>query len=199
MGRVSVAPGQVAGVVTQLEMTTRPRPAPLPQAPFRLVRWAAPDPARYRTLFHRVGDPWLWYSRLLLDDAGLRAIIADPAVEVYAVIDPAGIEVGFVELDFRSVGACEIVYFALIPELTGQHLGRWLMAQTLMRAWRRDTERVWLNTCTLDHPSAIGFYRASGFRAVERWVEVFPDPRLSGVLPHDAAPHIPLVAAAAAS
>jgi GNAT superfamily N-acetyltransferase len=195
MGRVAVDTAEVAAVVTRLAMTTRPRPALLPQSPFRLLRWASPEPANYRQLFRRVGDPWLWYSRLLLDDVALTAIIADPAVEVYAVVDPTGIEVGLVELDFRSRGVCEIVYFGLVAELTGQKLGRWMMAQALLRAWRNDIDRVWLNTCSLDHPSALGFYRASGFRAEARWVEVFPDPRLSGVLPPGAAPHIPLLGA----
>ncbi len=55
-------------------------------------------------------------------------------------------------------------------------------------------ERVWLNTCTLDHPSALGFYRAQGFAAVARTIETFPDPRAIGLLPTDAAPQIPYLA-----
>ena len=46
----------------------------------------------------------------------------------------------------------------------------------------------------LDHPSALGFYRAQGFVPFARAVETFPDPRLTGHLPRDAAPHVPLLA-----
>lgn len=99
-----------------------------------------------------------------------------------------------VELDFRQPAACEISYFGLVPELAGQGHGRWLMAETLARAWNRGVERVWLHTCTLDHPGALGFYRAQGFVAIKRTIETFPDPRTSGVLPRDAAPQIPLLA-----
>lgn len=193
MTGTGVAPGDVAGIVTRLVMATRPRPAPIPPAPLRLVRWASPVPDKYRALFRRVGEPWLWYSRLLLEDAALLAIIGDPAVEIYAAIDRAGIEVGMVELDLRQPGTCEIAYFALVPALTGQQLGRWLMAETLARAWRKGIAEVWLNTSSLDHPSALNFYRASGFRAVGRAIETFPDPRLTGLLPREAAPHIPLI------
>jgi GNAT superfamily N-acetyltransferase len=190
-----VKPDEVATIVTTLEMTQRPPARPLPESRLRLVRWEAPSPEKYRALFARVGAPWLWFSRLIMDDATLTAIIRDPRVRVFAVTDPAGIEVGMLELDFRAAGACELSYVGLIPELTGQGHGRWLMAQALMLAWAKGVERVWVHTCTLDHPSALGFYRASGFTPVLRTIETFPDPRITGALPADAAPQIPSFAA----
>jgi GNAT superfamily N-acetyltransferase len=140
-----------------------------------------------------VGAPWLWFSRLVMPDNALSAILTDSAVEVYAVVDPTGIEVGMLELDFRKNADCEIAYFGLIPELAGAGHGRWLMAQTMTLAWRSGVERVWVHTCTLDHPSALNFYRSQGFSAINREVETFSDPRIIGVLPPDAAPQIPLL------
>ncbi|QJU56557.1 GNAT family N-acetyltransferase [Sphingomonas sp. AP4-R1] len=193
MSLTPVAEGELAAIVTSLEMRDRPKPKPLPAAPLRLVRWASPTTAAYRTLFTRVGAPWLWFSRLMLAEEALAAIIGDPAVEIYAVVDRAGIEVGMLELDFRVAGECEIGFFGLITELSGKGLGRWLMAETLARAWLPGITRVWVHTCTLDHPSALNFYRAQGFVPFARAVEVFADPRLLGVLPRDAAPHAPLL------
>jgi GNAT superfamily N-acetyltransferase len=197
MALVPVAPGQVAAVVTTLEMTERPRPRPLPLAPFRLVRWPAPHPDRYRALFRRIGERWLWFSRLAIDEAALVAIIADPGIEIYAVTDRNGIEIGLLELDFRSPGACELGLFGFVPELAGKGHGRWLMAQALGLAWRKGIIRVWLHTCTLDHPAALRFYLASGFHVRARAIETFADPRLAGLLPRDAAPQIPLLDPAA--
>lgn len=194
MALIPVAHDEVATVVTTLEMTQRPPARPLPSAPLRLVRWNSPALAGYRALFARIGTPWLWYSRLAMADAALVAILADPAVEVYAVVDPAGIEVGMLELDRNEAGTCRIAYFGLIPELTGRGHGRWLMAQTLALGWRRDTQRMLVHTCTLDHPRALGFYRAQGFVAIARTLETFPDPRLTGLLPADAAQAVPLLA-----
>ena len=62
-----------------------------------------------------------------------------------------------------------------------------------MRAWTTQVDRVWVHTCTLDHPAALNFYRKQGFEAVSRAIETFPDPRITGHLPRDAAPHIPLI------
>ncbi|MDO7834057.1 GNAT family N-acetyltransferase [Sphingobium sp. HBC34] len=188
-----VEPGMVAAVVTHLEMRDRPRPAPLPIAPLRLVRWKAPDLDAYRTLFRRVGEPWLWFSRLVMHDAALAAILHDRAVEVYAVIDPRGAEVGLLELDFRFMPDCELSFFGLIPQLTGKGFGRWLMAQAKSLAWRKGVARFRVHTCTLDSPAALGFYLKSGFVPVGREIETFADPRLAGVLPRDAAPHVPLL------
>jgi GNAT superfamily N-acetyltransferase len=195
MALIEVADGDVAAVVTTLEMDKRPPLRPFPASSLRLVAWPRVDPARYRALFARVGTPWLWYSRLALTDDALVAIIHDAKVEVHAVIDRAGIEVGMLELDRRAPKVCEIAYFGLIRELSGKGLGRWLMAEALARAWAGDVERLRVNTCTLDHPHALGFYQAQGFVAVRRTLETFPDPRLLGLVPADAAPHVPCLGA----
>lgn len=194
MALTPVIASEIATIVTTLEMAARPAPRPLPESPLRLVAWDRPEPEKYRALFRRVGAPWLWFSRLVMDDATLTRIIHDPAVAVFAVLDRRGIEVGLLELDFREGGACELAYVGLIPELTGQGHGRWLMAHALIRAWAKGIERVWVHTCTLDHPSALGFYRSSGFVAISRTIETFADPRVAGLLPPDAAPQIPLLA-----
>jgi GNAT superfamily N-acetyltransferase len=193
MGLIPVPAGEVAAIVTTLEMRRRPAMRPLPESRLRLAAWDRPSPDKYRTLFRRVGAPWLWFSRLTMDDAALTRIIHDPDVAIFAVVDPAGIEIGMLELDFREPHSCELSYFGLIPELAGQGHGRWLMAQALSRAWVKWIDRVWVHTCTLDHPSALGFYRKSGFTAIKRTIETFPDPRLSGVLPRESAPQIPLL------
>lgn len=190
---IPVEPGMVATVVTHLEMLERPRPAPIPTAPLRLVPWKQPDLGAYRTLFRRVGTPWLWFSRLVMADSDLAAILHDPAVEIYAVTDPRGTEVGLLELDFRSLPNCELSFFGLVPELNGKGLGRWLMAQAKSLAWRKGVERFWVHTCTLDSPAALAFYVRSGFTPYGREIEIFADPRLAGILPREAAPHVPLL------
>jgi GNAT superfamily N-acetyltransferase len=181
--------GQLGAVVTYLEMRERPKPRPFPASKLRLERWRDPDPARYRLLFRRVGGKWLWFSRLLMSDERLRAEMA----EVHAVVDPAGIEVGMIELDFRAADECLIRFLGLVPELAGRGHGTWLFAQTLALAWRPGVTVVRVNTCTLDHPAALPAYLKAGFVAVRRAFESFPDPRRAGLLPADVAPQTPLL------
>ena len=188
-----VAPGQLAAIVTHLEMAARPAARPLPPAPLRLKRWQAPECGKYRLLYRRVGEPWLWFSRLAMSDAPLAAIIQHPGVEIFAVVDRQGIEVGLLELDLRTPGQCEIAFLGLITALTGKGYGKWLMAQALGLAWRSGISRVWLHTCTLDHPRALGFYIGQGFTPTRREIETMADPRTTGLIPRDAAPHVPLI------
>lgn len=194
MGLTPVEPHMMAAIVTSLEMVTKPRPRPASPSAFRLVRWKAPTPDKYRALFRRIGEPWLWFSRLVMADTDLVAIIHDPAVEIYAVVDTHGIEIGMLELDFRTAGQMGIGFLGLIPELSGKGHGRWLMGHALALGWRPGIERLWVHTCTLDHPAALNFYRKSGFHSFARAIETFVDPRVAGILAVTAAPHVPMLA-----
>ena len=184
--------GDLAAVVTFLEMREKPRQA-VPPSSLSLRRIENPHTNVYRSLFRQVGSPWLWFSRLVMDDAKLAAIIQHPEVDLYAVIDETGREVGMLELDFRERGEGELSFVGLIPELSGQGHGRWLLAEAVRLAWREGIERVHVHTCTLDHPAALSAYRRAGFEPYRRAIEHFPDPRLIGILPRDCAPQIPLI------
>ena len=190
---VPVPPGRIAAVVTYLECRAAPAAAP-PELPAGWRLGGLPEPAldAYRRLFRRVGEPWLWYSRLRLDDAALRRILDDPAVEL-RVLTVDGRAEGLFELDRRAPPDVEIAFFGVTAPLIGRGAGRFLMAHALAAAWTGGTERVWVHTCTLDHPRALGFYCKMGFRPYAQAVEVTDDPRRGGPLPPDAAPHVPLL------
>ena len=186
-------PGKLAAVVTSLEMTERVslRDEVYSQD-WSLRRESKPSASWYRDLFGRMGRDWLWFSRLAMVEAELLSIIQDPQVEVYA-LEVAGRDEGLLELDFREAGQCELAFFAVGSGVQGQGAGRWLMNRAIERAWAEPIQRLWVHTCTLDHPDALGFYQRSGFKAFRRQVEVADDPRLTGQLPRDAAPHVPIL------
>ena len=187
-----VKDGELAAVVTYLEMRESPK-TEVPPSPLSLRRIDHPGTADYRALFRKVGAPWLWFSRLIMDDAKLAAIIDHPEVELFAIIGGDSREVGFLELDFRESGECELSFVGLVPEMAGQGHGRWLLAEAVRLAWRKGVDRVHVHTCTLDHPGALAAYRRAGFIPYKRSIERFPDPRLIGVFPRDCAPQVPLI------
>ena len=188
----AIPAGKVAMIVTYLEMRAppAPRPATLPEdVSFHPV---AADVAWFRDIFERVGSrEWLWYGRRKLDDAALQSILGDPRVEHFT-LRRAGADEALLELDFRKEGACTLAYFGLTPALIGTGSGRYLMNRAIERAWANPIERFLVNTCTLDSPQALDFYRRSGFVPVRQQVEIDDDPRLAGVLPRDAAPKVPI-------
>ena len=191
-GYSDVPTGKIAAVVTHLEMTERPALRPDPAGAWTLRRVASPDLDWFRGLYRRVGEEWLWFSRLRMADAELAAIVRSPMVDVHALVHE-GRDEGLLELDFREAGQCELAFFGVTADLIGGGAGRWLMNRALEQAWSRQVSRVWVHTCTLDHPSALAFYQRSGFRPFRRQIEIADDPRLDGTAPRDAAKHVPII------
>ena len=191
MAYIPLSNSDLAAVVTYLEMVDRPEQQ-IPSSALSLRRIDQPEVGRYRELFRVVGARWLWFSRLQMDDEALAPILQDTNVEIFSV-ELHGREVGMLELDFRRAGECELAFVGLVPELSGQGHGKWLLAEAVHRAWRDGVTRVHVHTCSLDHPAALSAYRRAGFKPFKRAVEHFPDPRLLGILPTDCAPQVPLL------
>ncbi|MEP2988742.1 MAG: GNAT family N-acetyltransferase [Parasphingorhabdus sp.] len=188
---MDVPQGHIADVITHLEMHIRPE-ITIPESSLSIVEWQNPEPEEYLKLFRAVGERWLWLSRLLMNVEELTTILHHDQNHVFQICSE-GNPVGLLELDFGETSQCEIGFFGLIPSFNGKGHGSWLMAETLNRAWRPNVNRVWLHTCTLDSPFALGFYHKSGFKAFKREVSMGRDPRLLGLLPKTAGPHIPII------
>jgi GNAT superfamily N-acetyltransferase len=191
-GYSDIPDGKIAAIVTHLEMTARPAPRLDPPRAWTLRRVETPPLDWFRDLYRRIGEEWLWVSRIRMSDARLAAHLHAPQLEVYTLVD-AGRDEGLLELNFAEPGQCEIGMFGVTAKLVGSGAGRCLMNRALEIAWSRPIDRLWLHTCTLDHPAALAFYQRSGFRACRRQIEVMDDPRLDGTVPRDAARHVPLI------
>jgi GNAT superfamily N-acetyltransferase len=149
--------------VTYLQMFARPhRVVPPPREGLAVTHARKPTLAYYRFLYDAVGRDWQWLSRKKLSDAELARIIHDPLDEVH-VLSVEGVPAGFAELDRRSPGEIELVQFGLMPEFIGQGLGKYFLQWTIDRAWDYHANRLWLHTCTHDHPNALPNYQKAGF------------------------------------
>lgn len=193
-GYTDLPAGKIANVVTYLEMTAPP--ARLDGAEGRtdlaLRRVPDVDVAWFRETIRAVGEAWLWFSPLVMPEAELAAILADPGMAFHA-LERAGETVGIVQLDRRTAGEVEIAFFGVVPSETGTGAGRFLMARTLELAFRPGVRRVWLHTCTFDHPAAVPFYLRCGFVPYKLAIEVTDDPRLTGHIPRSAGRHVALI------
>jgi GNAT superfamily N-acetyltransferase len=192
-GYTDLPPDKIATIVTYLEMRTKPRPTRREKRANWSLQRLAGDLGRYRGLFRTVGEPWLWFSRAVMSDGELAAILQDPDVEAYALTDGTA-DIGLLEIDFRQRTEAELTFLGLVPGAIGRGAGRYLMEEAIGRAFARRVSRFFVHTCSLDHPSALAFYLRSGFTPYKRAIEVTDDPRLRGCLPVDAAPQVPVLA-----
>jgi len=177
-------PRRIETVVTYLEMLAPPpaRPPRQPAHKLALLRLARPSIPYYRYLYGAVGEPWFWYERRAMADSELAGTIGADGVEI-SVLYANGEPAGFAELDFRDKSDVGLAYFGLMPHLIGHGLGAYLLAWTVDEVWRRGPRRLWVHTCTLDHPRALRLYQRAGFVAYKQETKVIDDPRDLGLIP----------------
>jgi GNAT superfamily N-acetyltransferase len=150
------------------------RMAERPRRDARVERADIPSPELSRFLYTAVGADWYWLSRLGWDYARWMAYLDRPAVETL-VLYVAGTPAGYVELEVQPDDNVEVASFGLLPRFIGQGLGRYLLTAGVASAWDQGAHRVWVHTCSLDGPHALGNYLARGFSEYDKrteWLEL---------------------------
>ncbi|MCZ4323767.1 GNAT family N-acetyltransferase [Pseudomonas anguilliseptica] len=124
-----------------------------------------------RFLYQLVGEPWQWTDKLSWTDAQWRALIEQANHRTWVAYHQGAIA-GYYELLRDADGAVEILYFGLAEAFFGQGFGGPLLTHALQCAWAwPGTTKVWVHTCSLDHPSALANYQARGLRIYREEVE----------------------------
>lgn len=144
-------------------------PARVPEVPPRLERLESCSVSFFRYLYGEVGRAYHWTDRLSWSDDRVRAHLADPGVALW-LLSWKAVPAGYFELRRHRDGSVEVAYFGLMPEFVGRGWGGHLLTLAVHEAWALGAERVWLHTCTLDHPAALPNYRKRGFRQVREEV-----------------------------
>ncbi|MEX0943701.1 MAG: GNAT family N-acetyltransferase [Pseudomonadales bacterium] len=131
--------------------------------PYQLDHLEALMPELARFLYSTVGAPWTWYMRLPWTYRQWQSRIDDPNVQFW-MATIKGHPAGYFELEKACSGDVEICFFGLLPAYIGKGLGKSLLQDAIRAARQLGGKRIWLHTCTLDHPRALSNYQARGFR-----------------------------------
>ena len=149
----------------------------LPQWPAQVMLMEAeiPSPELSQFLFTAVGTPWHWFSRLSWDYQQWLDFLTQQQLRTF-VLYVKGTPAGYVELWCHLEDDCsvELKFFGLMPSFAGQGLGK-LLAQAaiaLAQQWQ-PAKKVWVHTCSADHPAALATYQKAGF--VIEFSEVEPN------------------------
>ena len=193
-GYTTLPPGKLANAVTWLELTDFSKPSKPAPAGFSSRRLGPDDAALYHALYRAVGTPWLWAGMLGKSEADLANYLARDSGQTLVACDngkPSGVLDLETTYDNNTLVSVEVVNLGLIPSAMGKGAGAWLMAHAVHTAAAMGANRLWLHTCNFDHPGALAFYQRQGFKVYAQGFEIMDDPRHLGLLPDDAAPHVP--------
>ena len=154
----------------ELDAASAPRPPGRAKPNYELRRAAAASPEFARFLYAAVGYRWNWSRRLGWTWAEWHDYLRRDGRETW-VAYVGGTPAGYFEMAAGAADGVEITQFGLLPSFIGIGLGGYLLCDAVQRARELRPGRVWLHTCTEDHPHALSNYRARGFRPFKEEAE----------------------------
>jgi GNAT superfamily N-acetyltransferase len=117
-----------------------------------------------RFLYQLIGGPWQWVDKLSWTDDEWLSYAENDNLRTWVAYH-RGSPAGYYELQQQPGGDVEIVYFGLAPKFIGMGFGGYLLTRAIRSAWSwNGTRRVWVHTCSLDHPGALANYKARGMK-----------------------------------
>ncbi|MDP5150051.1 GNAT family N-acetyltransferase [Rheinheimera baltica] len=128
----------------------------------QLVEAEIASPELNQFMFRTVGGPWRWFSRLSWTYQQWLQYLTQQQVRTW-LLWVKGTPAGYVELLKHDDGSVEIKFFGLLPQFIGQGLGQPLAQAAVMLAAQWQATKIWLHTCSADHPSALKNYQRAGF------------------------------------
>lgn len=126
-----------------------------------VIRQEVSSPALNLSLYKAVGGEWHWRDRLVWSEERWRQFLDRPEVQTWVMRD-GETAAGYVELELQPGADVEIAYFGIARDYFGRGWGGHLLSVGIERAWAMGARRVWVHTCSLDHPAALANYQARG-------------------------------------
>ena len=121
------------------------------------------QPQFNRFLYKYVGANWKWTYRLPWSAEKWRQYAGVDNLRTFVAYREGSIA-GFYELQQQDGDSVEIAIFGLTPEFVGKGCGGPLLDSAIEHAYGWGARRVWVHTCTDDHPNALNNYQKSGFQ-----------------------------------
>jgi GNAT superfamily N-acetyltransferase len=131
-----------------------------------------PLPELNRFLYTAVGAGWYWTERLHWNYAEWLSYLTAHTVETW-ILYVEGTVAGYFELLKTPEEGAEIKYFGLLPHFTGLGLGKYLLTEAMSKAFLLAgvDDRIWVRTCSTDHPAALENYVKRGMTLIAQYDE----------------------------
>ena len=121
-------------------------------------------------LYKQIGKKYFWFDRLIWTDKEWIKYISNPSLYTYVLYVENEVAGYFEIFHHKNRNEIELTYLGLLEEYIQKKLGGYLLSEALKISWSYNVQRVWVHTCSLDHPNAIKNYLARGMKVFKNEV-----------------------------
>ena len=128
------------------------------------VYWENKKDININKFFYRqVGKDHFWRDRLIWSDKKWKKYIDNKNLKTY-ILKINDELVGFYEQEYHQTSnEVELINMGILKEFRGIKLGSILLNHAIASASRKNPNRMWVHTCSLDHKHALQNYKSKGF------------------------------------
>ena len=111
--------------------------------------------------YKQIGKKHEWVDRLIWQDKNWIDYVSNENLKTLILRKEKDI-VGYFELLFDN-NECEIAYLGILEEYIGKGYGGFLLSEAIRLGFTY-SRRIWVHTCSLDHPNALENYKSRGMK-----------------------------------
>jgi ribosomal protein S18 acetylase RimI-like enzyme len=113
--------------------------------------------------YKQIGIDHYWRDRLLWSDKEWSNYITNKNLETHFIKKDDDL-VGYYEQEYHpNLNEVELINMGVLKEFRGLKIGSTLLNHAIASASRKNPNRMWVHTCSLDHKNALLNYRSKGF------------------------------------
>jgi hypothetical protein len=119
--------------------------------------------------YKNIGKKHRWTDRLVWSENDWIKYVSSPKVETF-ILKIENDFAGYFELiNHANPQEIEIAYFGLLEEYHNKKLGGYFLSEAIKQSFlKKNINRVWAHTCTLDHENALKNYIARGMKIYKK-------------------------------
>ena len=119
--------------------------------------------------YKNVGNKHRWTDRLIWSENEWIRYVSSANIETYILKIENDLAGYFELINHFNLKEIEIAYFGLLEEYHNKKLGGYLLSEAIKKSFlKKNIERVWVHTCTLDHKNALKNYMARGMKIYKK-------------------------------
>ena len=113
--------------------------------------------------YKQIGIDHYWRDRLIWSDNEWIKYVKNKNLETHLLKKGEDLD-GFYEQEYHSeTNQVELINMGILKEFRGLKLGSMLLNHAIASACRKNPDRMWVHTCSLDHKHALQNYKSKGF------------------------------------